>query len=382
MSNNLALYATSPLHSRGRIYPEHEQPYRSPFSRDRDRIIHSSAFRRLEYKTQVFVNYEGDHYRTRLTHSLEVAQIARSIAKALNVSEDLAEALALAHDLGHPPFGHAGEDALNEAMKDFGGFDHNAHAIKILTKLEEKYFAFDGLNLTWETLEGIAKHNGPITNCTNYIAEFNKVFDLKLNQYSSIEAQISAIADDIAYNNHDIEDGLRANFFDMEALFNIPIIGDIFASTTRNNSDQPRSKIIYEAIRHITNKMVMDIINNTIFNIEKYHIKDAEDVRNLGFSLVHFSAEMSIACQMLKKFLYQNMYHHYKVNKVRNKTKRIIKELFEVYLGDPKSLPTKWQANITGPGTFATAQIVSDFVAGMTDRYAFKEYDEFFGTTL
>jgi dGTPase len=376
-------YASNPSMSRGRLFNEIKCDLRSDFQRDRDRILHSAAFRRLEYKTQVFVNHEGDHYRTRLTHSLEVAQIARSVSRILGINEDLAEALALAHDLGHPPFGHAGEDALNEAMREFGGFDHNAHTIKILTNLEHRYADFNGLNMSWETLEGIAKHNGPLIgiNAKNMdnivpkaILEFNEKFDLALDKFSSLEAQVASLADDIAYNNHDIEDGLRANLFQVEQLFDLPIVGEVFKGVINKYGKLEQQRLIHESIRRLMKKMIEDLVEVTKNNIVKYNIKSSDDIRNLHCLVADFSEEMVIANTKLKEFLFRNVYKHYKINRMTSKAKRVIKELFYLYFNEPECLPTQWRQLADGAKSNHTAQVVSDFIAGMTDRFAFKEH--------
>lgn len=382
----LASYASDPAYSKGRLYKQENCKFRNVFQRDRDRIIHSAAFRRLEYKTQVFVNHEGDHYRTRLTHSLEVAQVARSIARILLLCEDLTECLALAHDLGHPPFGHAGEDALNQAMKEFGGFDHNAHTIKILTSLEHRYASFDGLNLTWETLEGIAKHNGPLTgkystkksNPNNAIFEYSKKHDLKLDSFPSLEAQVASLADDIAYNNHDLEDGLRANLFTVSDLKEISYLGDIIRYVEKKHPNLEKRRLIHEFIRKMVNNMVMDLLETTKKNIEKYNIQTIDDVRNAKKAMVEFSETITSYNKELKEFLRSNMYRHYKVNRMTSKSKMIVIELFEAFYNEPGCLPTKWQKKAQKGDDYERAQVVGDFIAGMTDRFALKEHSSIF----
>ncbi len=375
---SLASYACHPSSSRGRLYEEDESNTRSPFQRDRDRIIHSTAFRRLEYKTQVFVNHEGDHYRTRLTHSLEVSQLARSMCRSLGFNEDLSEALALAHDLGHTPFGHAGEDALGAAMQPYGGFDHNAHTIKILTNLEHRYAEFDGLNLTWETLEGIAKHNGPLTNAPRELAEYNIRHDLELNSYAGGEAQVASLADDIAYNNHDIDDGLRAGLLSIKQLDEVEPVAKIFYEVQKKYSDIDEPRLTHEAIRRLINRMVTDLINQTRNNIEEYKIKTVDDIRLLGKPLVFFSPEMQKTNQALQAFLMKNMYRHYKVNRMASKAGRVIKDLFEFFLSEPECLPDAWRKLTDGQGASKTATVVADFIAGMTDRFALDEYRRVF----
>jgi dGTPase len=369
----LATYAVNEAKSRGRLYKENydDSKYRSIFGRDRDRIIGSSAFRRLQYKTQVFVNDLGDHYRTRLTHSLEVAQIARWIAGALNANKDLAEIVSLAHDLGHPPFGHAGEDALNEAMQEFGGFSHNAHTLKILTKLETRFIEFEGLNLSWEMLEGVVKHNGPIFNADGYIKEYNQKYDLDLVNFSSLEAQISAIADDIAYNNHDLEDGLRADLFDIEELFNLPGVGKIYQDILAKYPNIKREMLVGEAKKRLTLAMVLDVINQTQKNIRENNIGTENDVRKSGRSMVHFSKEMEEIHQALKKFLMRNMYRHTVVNEMTHNAKKTISALFSFYMKYPVFLAEDF--DIANRQFLANA--VSDYIAGMTDRFAISEFE-------
>jgi dGTPase len=376
--NNAASYASSPAASRGRLYAEEESNSRSPYQRDRDRIIHSTAFRRLEYKTQVFVNHEGDHYRTRLTHSLEVSQLARSICRTLGFNEDLAEALALAHDLGHTPFGHAGEDALSEVMQPYGGFDHNAHTIKIITSLEQRYAAFDGLNLTWETLEGIAKHNGPLTNPPRELAQYNARHDLELESYAGGEAQIASLADDIAYNNHDIDDGLRAGLLEVSQLDEVVEVASIFHDVQKKYPGIEQQRLIHEAIRRLINRMVTDLVRQTRANLAEYNIKSVDDIRALGKPLVFFSPEMQATNLSLKAFLMKNMYRHYKVNRMASKAGRVVKDLFNFFLAEPECLPDAWRNLTQGQGATETAAIVADFIAGMTDRFALDEYRRVF----
>ena len=396
LTKGLAGYACNPLESRGRLHREEESNTRTLFQRDRDRIIHSTAFRRLEYKTQVFVNHEGDHYRTRLTHSLEVSQLARSICRTLGLQEDLAETLALAHDLGHTPFGHSGEDALAECMEPYGGFDHNAHTLRLVTNLEQRYAEFDGLNLTWETLEGIAKHNGPLIKSTpasiigkmlnrvqpqilpRVIAEYNAKHDLRLDTYASGEAQVAALADDIAYNNHDIDDGLRAGLFTVEQLDEIEMVGKIFREVRSRYPAIDEARLIHEAIRRLINRMVTDLIMQTLQNIGNEHIEKADDIRKLGKPLVAFSPTMQDTNLKLKKFLMENMYRHYKVNRMASKAKRVVKELFTFFLNEPQCLPTHWRKLAGAPKGAGTATVVADFIAGMTDRFALDEHRRVF----
>lgn len=371
-------FASYPENSKGRLYPEKDCRFRSIYGRDRDRIINSTAFRRLQYKTQVFVNHEGDHYRTRLTHSLEVAQIARWIASGLGCNKDLAEVVSLAHDLGHTPFGHAGEDILNEKMKDFGGFSHNAHTLKLITKLEKSYIDFDGLNLSWEMLEGVVKHNGAIHDLSkihHYIIEYNQKHDLDLGRSPSIEAQISAISDDIAYNNHDIEDGIRAGLFAPQDLFDLPFVGEKFKEVLDQKSDILMELLVSESKRRMVNDMVMDVVMNTQDNIKKYHIKTSEDVRNHEKFLVGFSDELEAAHQELKKFLMKNMYRHPRVNQMTKSAHEIVSKLFDFFIQNPHTLPKHHQ--ILSSDKTENAINVADYIAGMTDRFAISNAKEF-----
>lgn len=377
----LAPFAVDEEKSRGRLYQESydDSKYRSVFGRDRDRIINSSAFRRLQYKTQVFVNHQGDHYRTRLTHSLEVAQIARWIAGALKVNKDLAEIVSLAHDLGHTPFGHAGEDALHEKMKNFAGFSHNAHTLKIITKIETRFIEFEGLNLSWEMLEGVVKHNGPLSAAKTgeYILEYNSKQDLDLKNFPSIEAQISAIADDIAYNNHDIEDGLRADLFKIEDLFSLPLVGKIYQEILAKYPTIKRELLVGEAKKHLTLAMVIDVIQTVQSNIEKNKISSEKDVRELGKTLVNFSQEMESAHQAMKKFLMTNMYRHKTVNQMTENAKKVIGSLFDFYMNSPQLLPDeRAEVALKIKDQKILAILISDYIAGMTDRFAIKEFEE------
>lgn len=382
-NQNLASYAIDEKFSKGTRFIENDETlkYRSIFAVDRHKIINSASFRRLQYKTQVFVNHEGDHYRTRLTHSLEVAQIARLIAGALLVNQDLAEVISLAHDLGHSPFGHAGEDALNEKLLELKFFDlkflHNEHGLKLITKLEKISSEFDGLNLSWETLEGIVKHNGPILNDeSKYILNYNQEFDLDLQNYSSIEAQISAISDDIAYNNHDLEDGLRAELFKIEDLFELNFIGKIYQDILQKKPNLRRELLVSEAKKQITAIMVLDVIENSKKNISQNNIKNSQDVRNLKKSLVGFSEGIEKAHQELKKFLMKNMYRHQKVNNMTFDAKNIISKLFDYYTNNENEFLAKIDINLTlkNISKKQMAILVCDYIAGMTDRFAIKEF--------
>ena len=375
----LAAYACRPEDSRGRLHPEPESPYRSVFQRDRDRIIHSSAFRRLQYKTQVFVYHEGDHYRTRLTHSLEVAQIARSIARRLGLNEDLAEALALAHDLGHTPFGHAGEEALNEVMKEFGGFRHNDQTLRVLTKLEHRYAEFDGLNLTWEALEGIAKHNGPLKGeLTPTLANYVKQHDLELATWPSAEAQVAALADDIAYDNHDTDDGLRAGLFAIADLAEVPLLGPVFAEIDKLHPGIEETRRTHEAIRRLIDRMIGDVVEESRRRIAALKAQSATDIRRHSAAVIAFSARMREQERGLRRFLFERMYRHYRVNRMASKARRIVQELFRLLLAEPQCLPTEWQSLAAGAGTRETARVVADYIAGMTDRFALDEHYRLF----
>jgi dGTPase len=370
----LAPYAVRPETSRGRLHPEAGSDARSPFQRDRDRIVHATAFRRLQYKTQVFVYHEGDHFRTRLTHSIEVAQIARSIARLLALDEDLAEALALAHDLGHPPFGHAGEDALNSAMKPHGGFDHNAQSLKAVTLLEARYGGFDGLNLTWETLEGLAKHNGPLRRPAPYIAEYDALHPLDLNTHASAEAQVAALADDIAYNNHDLDDGLRARLFSLEEVGALPLIGEALAEARQANPAMAHDRVAPETIRRVINMMVGDVVTETRRRLAVLNPASVHDIRHAREPVVVFSARMAEANLALRDFLFTRMYRHWRVNRTMAKSKRVVQMLFSLLHGGPQMLPPDWRARAGEAGSAQCALVVCDYIAGMTDRYALEEH--------
>ena len=381
----LAPYACHPAESRGRLYDEPASPTRTCFQRDRDRIIHCGAFRRLEYKTQVFVNHEGDFFRTRLTHSLEVSQITRSLCRALHLNEDLGETLALAHDLGHPPFGHAGEDALKEMLAPYGGFDHNAQSLRVITLLEERYADFLGLNLTWETLEGVVKHNGPLLQpgqssdtLPRGISEYIDKDSLDLSGFAGPEAQIAAVSDDVAYNNHDIDDGLRAGLFTIEDLADVPLAGPVFAEVKKTYPDLDLSRTIHEAVRRMIGDMVNDILAETSSRLADLGAKTPEDIRNHNKPIAGFSEKMRANDAALKKFLFENMYRHYKLNRMSSKAKRVVRELFQLLVAEPECLPGEWREKTAGPNTEVTAQAVADYIAGMTDRYAMDEYKKLF----
>jgi dGTPase len=370
----LARYAVTAATARGRLYHEPEAETRSPWQRDRDRIIHSSAFRKLQYKTQVFVNHEGDFYRTRLTHSIEVSQIARSVARALGLDEDLTEALALGHDLGHPPFGHAGEEALAVVMKPFGGFDHNAQTLRMVTLLESRYAGWDGLNLTWETLEGLVKHNGPLRHPAAYIAEYNEKFRLDLATQPSAEAQVAAIADDVAYHSHDLDDGLRAALFQVEDLRHLPIVGDALAAARMSSLDVPPPRLRHEMSRRVIDRLVSDLINESARRLAKLDPDGPDAVRRCKTRVVAFSPAMAEANQAIKDFLFARMYRHWRVNRMSAKAKRLVEEVFRLLHTDPSLLPDDWRARAGEGGTAKAAGVVCDYVAGMTDRYAIDEH--------
>ena len=379
-----APYASNPKNSRGRLHPEPESDMRSPFQRDRDRIIRSTAFRRLKHKTQVFVYHEGDHFRTRLTHSLEVAQIARTAARVLGLDEDLAEALALAHDLGHTPFGHAGEEALNEEMRPYGGFSHNDQTLRILTRLERRYAEFDGLNLTWEALEGTVKHNGPLTgpfaasdDPPPSIAEYDRLHPLDLHTYPGPEAQIAALADDIAYNNHDLDDGLRAGLFAVADLAEVPLVGPIFAEVGRRYPGLDDGRLIHEAIRRVIDFMVRDLIGETERRLKASGASSVEELRSLGTPVASFSEEMRRHDRALKRFLFERMYRHPRVNRMASKAHRVVRELFQQFLAEPGCLPVEW-AVPPDASEAGRARIVADYLAGMTDRFALDEHRRLF----
>ena len=382
-----APYAADARCSHGRLYPEPASRTRTPFARDRDRIIHTSAFRRLKGKTQVFVAHEGDYFRTRLTHSLEVSQIARSIAQALGLDTDLAEAVALAHDLGHPPFGHAGEEALDAGMEPFGGFDHNVQTFRVLTELERRYPDFDGLNLTWEALEGIVKHNGPVGDHLNRpawrpIADFSARYDLRLNTYASAEAQVAALADDIAYNNHDVDDGVEAGLFQLEDLEEVPLIGPIVRALRAERPDLDRRMLRLEAVRRMIGAMVGDVIDQTRTNVAESRVDSAEAVRLLGAPLVAFSMGMAEDLGRLRLFLHQRMYRHYRVNRMRSQARRILADMFGLFFAEPEVLPTEWFERIGGLEDGERARLVCDYIAGMTDRFAVEEHRRLFTLDL
>ena len=379
--SSLAPYACHPGQSRGRLYLEPPQDVRGPrdiFQRDRDRIIHSIAFRRLRHKTQVFISPDGDHYRVRLTHSLEVAQIGRTIARALGLNEDLTEALCLAHDIGHPPFGHAGEDALEEALKPHGGFDHNAQTLRTLTRLESPYPLWPGLNLSWELLEGLAKHNGPVTAPTWALAEVNAGFDLDLPSWPSLEAQIAAVADDIAYDNHDIDDGIRAGLLTLEQLLEMPFIAERWERISAHYPGARRETLIRELVREQIGVMVNDVIDTTRTRLAEMKVGSAADIRSAGRQIGGFSDELADRERQLKAGMYTNLYHHPEQQEAADRAQMVITDLYGAYSNDLSLLPAEWQANAPD-GEPQRSRHIADFLAGMTDRYAQNCHRAIFG---
>ena len=368
-------WAVRPDRDRARLHPEPESPTRSPWQRDRDRIVHSAAFRKLQYKTQVFVNHEGDFYRTRLTHSLEVAQIARSVARELRLDEDLTEALALAHDLGHPPFGHAGEEALAAGLKAYGGFDHNAQSLRIVTLLESRYAAFDGLNLTWQTLEGLAKHNGPLKNPPPYVADYDRRHKLDLHSFASAEAQVASLSDDVAYHSHDLDDGWRAGLLTAEDLAHLPVVGEALAQARRASLDMPPARLRHETIRRVINAFVTDLVGESWSRIAALDPDGPDAIRRAKRPTIAFSPPMAEANAAIKDFLFARVYRHWQVNRMSGKARRLTAELFSLLHGDVGLLPGEWRARAGEPaGTARAAQTVSDYIAGMTDRFARQEH--------
>ena len=371
--------AAQPSTSRGRAHPEVDAGPRGPrdiFQRDRDRIIHSVSFRRLRHKTQVFVAPDGDHYRVRLTHSLEVAQIGRTVARALGLNEDLTEALCLAHDLGHPPFGHAGEDALQDAMAEAGGFDHNAHTVRLVTRLEAPYPGFDGLNLSWEALEGLAKHNGPIASPTWAMVEANSEFDLELQTWPSLEAQVAAAADDIAYDNHDIDDGVRAGLLRVDELVEVPIVRRHWDDVQRRHPELSPEKKLRALVRDQIGTMVGDLITETHRRVDVAGVETCDDVRSARRQLAGFSADLAEEERALKGFLYERLYNVPELVPVRMEAQRVVANLFAVYRDDPSLLPDNWQR---GESETCRLRAIADFIAGMTDRFAVARHEELVG---
>ncbi|MGB3279060.1 MAG: deoxyguanosinetriphosphate triphosphohydrolase [Pseudorhodobacter sp.] len=382
----LAPFACQPDASRGRLHAERMSSFRSPFQRDRDRIIHSSAFRRLKHKTQVFVEHEGDYYRTRLTHSIEVAQVARTISGVLGLNTDLAEAIALAHDLGHTPFGHTGEDALAELMAPYGGFDHNAQALRIVTRLERHYADFDGLNLTWEALEGIAKHNGPVVAATGEVlpyamVEANAEWDLELHTFASAEAQVAAIADDIAYSHHDLHDGLRSGLFDEADLMELPVTGPAFAEVDALHPGLEKMRRRHEALRRVFGRMVEDVINVANIRLDAAKPQSVNDIRAMDGTVIRFSKPLYQELKVIRSFLFTRMYRAPSVMKERARVTAVVRDLFPLFIAKPELLPAEWAEDVARADTqVLLARIVADYVAGMTDRFALQEHARLFET--
>lgn len=388
MSSKLTPYASKAAQSRGRLVPESPSETRTEFQRDRDRIIHSGGFRKLRNKTQVFIENEGDYYRTRLTHSLEVAQIACSVARTLGLNPDLTEAIALAHDLGHTCFGHAGEDALASLMKPYGGFSHNEQTFRILTQLESHYLDFDGLNLTWETLEGVAKHNGPMIKegeedtLSETFLKFNARYDLELHHYPSAEAQIAALADEIAYNTHDMDDGYRAGFFGFKELATLPLFGPILEDIQRHHSDADESRIMHAVVRQVIGTMVTDLIDTSHAKIARLKPESPKDVRKAKETTIDFSFAMKQHLKVLSTFLQKRMYSHCEVNRTHAKAERIVTEMFTYLMDKPECMPNEWFARLENKGDVKSfrARVIADYIAGMTDRFAVKEHRLMFST--
>jgi dGTPase len=379
-----APYACLPDRSRGRLFPEPESAFRTPFQRDRDRIIHASAFRRLKHKTQVFVEHEGDYFRTRLTHSIEVAQVARTVSAALGLNTELTEAVALAHDLGHPPFGHTGEEALNELMAPYGGFDHNAQAIRIVTSLERHYAEWDGLNLTWETLEGIAKHNGPVPRPAPWaIEDYDRRHDLRLSTHASAEAQVAALADDIAYSHHDLHDGLRAELFSTDELAALPVLRDCFGEVDRLYPGLNYYRRRHEALRRFFGVLVEDVILLARRTLAEAAPRDVEDIREAGRMMIRFSPALWDDLKAIRTFLFHRMYRAPSVVEMRKAVTGVIRDLFPLFMANPDELPRQWRRDVAeAEGEAALARIVADYIAGMTDRFAIETHERLLGSDM
>ncbi|MDA4846674.1 deoxyguanosinetriphosphate triphosphohydrolase [Hoeflea poritis] len=385
-----AVWASDPNNSRGRLYPEERSRTRSEFQRDRDRIVHSTAFRRLKHKTQVFVAHEGDHFRTRLTHTIEVAQIARALARALRIDEDLAEGIALVHDFGHTPFGHTGEDALDELLEDHGGFDHNAQSLRIVTQLERRYARFDGLNLTWESLEGLVKHNGPLVDKSGAgtngpvpqpILDYCALQDLQISTFASLEAQAAAIADDIAYNTHDIDDGLRSGLLRLEMLDDVPFLRELVRDVSERYPGLEETRMIHEIMRRQITLMVEDVIAVAQANLARMKPQSADDIRSADLAFIQFSPEFKAIDRSIKSFLYANLYRHSDVMRVRQQAATIVRDLFQAYVDQPALMGGHWTE---GMRAFSQGQIcrrVADYLSGMTDNYAVKQHRALFDHT-
>lgn len=389
-----AIYASNPLESRGRLHPEAPSATRNPFRRDCDRIIHSAAFRRLKHKTQVFIFNEGDHYRTRLTHTLEVTQIARALARALGLDEDLAEALALAHDLGHPPFGHAGERALDDCLKGVGGFDHNAQALRLVTVIERRYPEFDGLNLTWETLEGIVKHNGPLTDAAGQpaggyrqsgiapaILNYARIHGVDLATNSSAEAQLASIADDIAYDAHDLDDGIRANLFSVGDLNDVPVLGEILSGIRHDHPTLDPARIVHELIRQLIGRMIEDVLAESESRLRSLGPVCVDDIRRASAPVISFSKTMAEADRRIKGFLFPRMYRHERIMRIMADAEQVVRDLFSHYVESAQDLPSEWTSGFREANDAARKRRVADFIAGMTDGYALLEHARYFDST-
>ena len=385
-----APFAENAVKSRGRLHSEPPSASRSPFRRDADRIIHSTAFRRLKHKTQVFVFHEGDHYRTRLTHTLEVTQIGRALARTLGLDEDLAEALALAHDLGHPPFGHAGERALDACLQEYGGFDHNAQTLRIVTAIERRYPEFDGLNLTWETLEGVVKHNGPLTDpegrptkkyasgIPRAILDYNARQDLALWSHASAEAQAAAIADDIAYDAHDLDDGLRADLFTLNDLAAVPVIGGLLREVRERYVGIDPARLTHELVRRLIGRLIEDVVAESVRRLGAAAPTSADEVRAAGSPMIGFSPLMASADRAIKEFLWTHMYRHPRVMDVMTESEGIVADLFRHFMERPEDMPGQWLQGLNGATGEARARHIADFIAGMTDRFAITEHARLF----
>lgn len=387
-----APFASFPARSRGRLLEEAESPTRTPFQRDRDRIIHSTAFRRLKHKTQVFFAHDQDHFRTRLTHTIEVAQIARSLARALRLDDDLAEAVALVHDFGHTPFGHTGEDVLDELMTDYGGFEHNAQSLRIVTRLERRYAEFDGLNLTWETLEGLIKHNGPLISPTSgggnakepvpvSILKYNALHDLELDRHASLEAQVAAIADDIAYNTHDLDDGVRSGLLTLDMMKDVPMAGAALQEVDDLYPGLDNERRVHEMTRRVMTRMVEDVIASTLSSLNEVEPYSVDDVHAAGRTLVAFSPMMASQEKSLKSFLFSNLYRHESVLELRKRAEAVVQDLFSYFIARPKDMSVAWAAQVDRLEEPERARLVADYLAGMTDSFALKEHRRLFDHT-
>ncbi|MBS4075749.1 deoxyguanosinetriphosphate triphosphohydrolase [Ameyamaea chiangmaiensis] len=375
---SLAPYAVQRATARGRLHDEAESVTRSPWQRDRDRVIHSAGFRTLQYKTQVFINHEGDFFRTRLTHSLEVAQIARSIARTLRLDEDLTEALALAHDLGHTPFGHAGEDALKVVMRDWGGFDHNTQSIRLVTMLERRYHAFDGLNLTFETLEGLAKHNGPVKKPSPYLRAYDAEHALDLDTYASAEAQVAAMADDIAYHGHDMDDGFRAGLLTLDDVADLPLVGEALrearAGIRLPVNEDTQNRLRHETVRRVIDRLASDLTAQTARNLDALAPASVDDIRRAAAPVVGFSPEIASANAAIRAFLYERMYRHWRVRRMTRKARQVTEAIFTILSDEPTLLPDLWRARADAQDAAGLRHVVADYIASMTDRFAMEEY--------